>query len=62
MNVIGKEVIIPPYALHFTPYFEYKELDGNIFGRDKYYRKLKNAVFGIITTLKIICSITHLTN
>ncbi|KKN26339.1 hypothetical protein LCGC14_0875710 [marine sediment metagenome] len=42
MNVVGEEVIHPPYAIHFSPYFEHRELEGNIFGREKYYRGLKN--------------------
>ena len=56
MNVVGEEVISPPYAIHFSPYFEYKKLEGNIYGRDKYYRGLKNAVYGNIPTYKIVCS------
>ena len=56
MNVVGEEVISPPYAIHFSPYFEYKKLEGNIYGRDKYYRGLKNAVYGNISTYKIVCS------
>ena len=56
MNVVGEEVIHPPYAIHFSPYFEYRGLEGNIFGREKYYRGLKNAVYGNIPTYKIICS------
>ncbi len=56
MNVVGEEVIHPPYAIHFSPYFEHRELEGNIFGREKYYRGLKNAVYGIVPTYKIICS------
>ena len=56
MNVVGEEVISPPFAIHFSPYFEYKKLEGNIYGRDKYYRGLKNAVYGNIPTYKIVCS------
>ena len=56
MNVVGDQVISPPYAIHFSPYFEYKKLEGNIYGRDKYYRGLKNAVYGNIPTYKIVCS------
>ncbi len=56
MNVVGEEIIHPPYAIHFSPYFEYRGLEGNIFGREKYYRGLKNAVYGNIPTYKIICS------
>ncbi len=56
MNVIGDKVVLPPYALHFTPYFEHKEVEGNIYGRDKYFRKYKNVVYGIIPTYKIVCS------
>ena len=56
MNVVGKKVIHPPYAIHFAPYFEHKKLEGNIYGRDKYYRGLKNAIYGNIPTYKIICS------
>ncbi len=56
MNVIGEDVVLPPYALHFTPYFEHKKVEGNIYGCDNYYRKYKNAVYGIIPTYKIICS------
>jgi len=56
MNVVGEDVIHPPYAIHFSPYFEHKKLEGNIYGRDHYYRKLKNIVYGKIPTYKIICS------
>ncbi len=56
MNVVGKEVIHPPYAIHFSPYFEHRGLEGNIFWREKYFRGLKNAVYGNIPTYKIICS------
>jgi len=56
MNVVGEEVISPPFAIHFSPYFEYKKLEGNIYGRDKYYRGLKNVVYGNIPTYKIVCS------
>jgi len=53
MNVVGEEVIHPPYAIHYSPYFEHRGLKGNIFGREKYYRGLKNAVYGNVLTYKI---------
>lgn len=56
MNVVGEKVVLPPYALHFAPYFAHIKIEGNIYGRDKYYRGFKNAVYGKIPTYKIICS------
>ncbi|KKL22724.1 hypothetical protein LCGC14_2432590 [marine sediment metagenome] len=55
MNVEKDIVDEDPYPLHFSPYFENKKLENNIFGHDKYYRKFQSATVGKIFTYKILC-------
>ena len=44
-----------PYAVHFSPYFEYRELEHNIFGYDKYFKEFKSAVISKIYSYKVLC-------
>ncbi|MBA7700501.1 hypothetical protein ES703_109215 [subsurface metagenome] len=55
MNVVGEEVIEDPYPIHFSPYFENKELETSIYGHDKYYKEFQSATVGNIFTYKILC-------
>jgi len=55
MNVVGEEVIEDPYPIHFSPYFEHRELDTSIYGHDKYYKEFQSATVGNIFTYKILC-------
>ena len=55
MNVEKDIVDEDPYPIHFSPYFENKKLDHNIFGHDKYYRKFQSATVGEIFSYKILC-------
>ncbi len=55
MNVKKDVVYEDPYSIHFSPYFEHVELEHNIFGRDKYYKKIQNGVIGSIFSYKILC-------
>ncbi len=55
MNVEKDIVDEGPYPLHFSPYFENKKLDHNIFGHDKYYRTFQSATVGEIFSYKILC-------
>ena len=55
MNVVGEEVIEPPYAIHFSSYFKHEDLENSIFGYDKYYKEFKDATIGHIPTFKILC-------
>ncbi|KKM21091.1 hypothetical protein LCGC14_1638900, partial [marine sediment metagenome] len=54
MNVKKDIVLEAPYPIHFSPYFENKKLDHNIFGHDKYYRNLQSATVGEIFSYKIL--------
>ena len=55
MNVSGRNVIDPPFALHLTPYFKHKESEYNYFGYDKYYKDKRSIILGKIPNYKIIC-------
>ena len=55
MNVKKGIVLEAPYPIHFSPYFENKKLDHNIFGHDKYYRNFQSATVGEIFSYKILC-------
>lgn len=55
MNVKKDKIYDDPYSIHFSPYFEHVELENNIFGRDKYYKKIQSAVLGTIFSYKILC-------
>jgi len=55
MNVEKDIIDEDPYPIHFSPYFENKKLDHNIFGHDKYYRKFQSATVGKIFSYKILC-------
>ena len=55
MNVSGRKVIDPPFALHLTPYFKHKESEYNYLGYDKYYKDKRSIILGKIPNYKIIC-------
>ncbi|KKN56232.1 hypothetical protein LCGC14_0574390 [marine sediment metagenome] len=55
MNVKKDVVHEDPYPIHFSPYFDNKKLDHNIFGYNKYYRNFQSATVGKIFTYKILC-------
>ncbi|MFW9972560.1 MAG: competence protein CoiA family protein [Candidatus Odinarchaeota archaeon] len=55
MNVSGRNVIDSPYAIHFSPFFEYKKSDYNYLGYDKYYKDKCSGILGKIPSYKIIC-------
>jgi hypothetical protein len=55
MNVKQDKIYEDPYSIHFSPYFEHIELEHNIFGRDKYFKKMQSAVTGTIFSYKILC-------
>ncbi len=55
MNVSGRKVIDPPYALHLTPFFKHKESEYNYLGYDKYYKDKRSTIFGKIPDYQIIC-------
>ncbi len=55
MNVSGRKVIDPPFALHLTPFFKHKESEFNYLGYDKYYKDKRSIILGKIPDYKIIC-------
>jgi hypothetical protein len=55
MNVSGKKIIDPPFALHFAPFFEHKKSDYNYLGYNKYYKDKRSAILSRIPDYKIIC-------
>ncbi len=55
MNVIGRKIIDPPYALHFAPFFENKKSDYNYLGYNKYYKDKRSAILSKIPNYKILC-------
>lgn len=55
MNVSGKKLINPPFALHFAPYFEHKNSEYNYLGYDKYYKDKRSVTLGKIPNYKILC-------
>ena len=55
MNVSGRTVINPPFALHLTPFFKHKESEYNYLGYDKYYKDKRSVILGKIPDYKIIC-------
>ncbi len=55
MNVLGKKIVNPPFALHLTPFFKHKESEYNYLGYDKYYKDKRSTILGKIPDYKIIC-------
>ncbi len=55
MNVSGRKIIDPPYALHFTPFFKYKNSEFNYLGYNKYYKDKRSITLGKIPNYKILC-------
>lgn len=55
MNVSGRKVIDPLFALHFAPFFEHKTSDSNYLGYNKYYKDKRSAIMGKIPDYELIC-------
>ncbi|NVM38332.1 MAG: hypothetical protein HWN81_22245, partial [Candidatus Lokiarchaeota archaeon] len=55
MNVSGRTVINPPFALHLSPFFKHKESEYNYLGYDKYYKDKRSVILGKIPDYRIIC-------
>lgn len=55
MNVLGRSIINPPFALHFTPFFKHKDSKYNYLGYNKYYKDKRSIIFSKIPNYKIIC-------
>ena len=55
MNVLGKKIVNPPFALHLTPFFKHKDSEYNYLGYDKYYKDKRSTILGKILDYKIIC-------
>ena len=55
MNVLGKKIVNPPFALHLAPFFKHKESEYNYLGYDKYYKDKRSTILGKIPDYRIIC-------